>query len=190
MNKETLSSLYTKEQALKGEIIFALKESIGLLDGKISELESELVSTTQAMGESANNDRDLRENYGFRDLRLKATDEIPKKITELKLKKMKVVEFSEDDKDNNLINLGDKFTVEMYFTGEPTPDIAKFQLVGPLEMELNGNPRFNLDELDDFQKISYLSPMGIAAWGVSNQNGTEFSYSVNTNDIRCVVISD
>lgn len=190
MNKEKINIHHTKEDALRGKIIFASKESIGLLDERIAEIELDLINTTRAMGESARNDNDLRENYGFRDLRLKATDELPKKIIELKSKKTKLIEFPASFESNNVINLGDRFTIEMHFLGESEPDIDKFELVGPLEIELDGSLKLGSNETDDVQKISYLSPLGMAVWGVSNQSGTEFSYSVNTNDIRCVVISD
>lgn len=189
MIKEKINIHYTKEQALKGEIVFASKKSIGLLDDRIKEIELELVTTTKAMGESANNDKDLRENYSFRDLRLKATDELPKKINELKSKKTKLIEFPVSFESNDVINLGDKFTIEMHFFGETKPDISKFELVDPLEIELAGNLRFDLDEISDFQKISYLSPLGMAAWGVSKEKGNEFKYKVGNNEIRCVIIN-
>lgn len=185
MSKENLNQCSNKEAAIRGDIIFAAKESLDLLEKKITDIQEEIVATTKAMGESANNDKDLRENYGFRDLRLKATDELPKKINELKTKKLKIVEFP--NKKDNLINLGDKFTIEMYFPNETCPETGKFELVGPLEVELNGTS----DDFDPdaFQKISYLSPIGTAAWESSSISGNEFLYKIGNGDVRCVFLN-
>lgn len=181
MNKETPSNLYTKEQALRGEIILATKEGIELLDKKILETEEELLRTMQSMGESAKF-RDLRENYEFRDLRLKATDDLPKAINELKQKRTRLT-LVEPKQDKNEIGIGDRFTSEMYYPGESEPETTEFHLLGPIEVELNRQ-----DSLDQVpQRISYLSPIGSAVWGVSNKPGTEFSFRVgNTNVIGIV----
>jgi hypothetical protein len=185
MNKENNFKSNIKESALKGDIILATKTSLELLNQKILEVESEIVSTTQAMGESANNDQDLRENYGFRDLRLKASEELPKKISDFKIKKSKIVEFKDSDKVDSQINFGDKFTIEMYFPNESTPEVAEFQLLGPLEVEFQNQLNQNDNE---FQVISYLSPLGMAVWNHSYKENPQFSYETNNEEVKCIFI--
>lgn len=89
---------------------------------------------------------------------------------------------------DSVINLGDKFTMEMQFLGESESEVDRFELVGPLDVELSIVLRFNLDEIDNFQKISYLSPLGMAVWGVSKEKGTEFRYRVGNNDVKCILL--
>jgi transcription elongation GreA/GreB family factor len=184
MNKENNFKSNVKESALKGDIILATKTSLELLNQKILEVESEIINTTQAMGESANNDPDLRENYGFRDLRLKASEELPKKIHDLKTKKSKIILSKDSDNIDGQINFGDKFTIEMYFPNETIPDTGSFQLLGPLEVELHNQ----LDQNEEFQIISYLSPLGMAAWNHPYQKNPQFSYETDNGEVRCIFI--
>lgn len=188
MSKENLN-YYTKETLLSGDVILATSEGLSLLDQRIKDLESELIVTTQAMGESANNDKDLRENYDFRDLRIKATDELPKKIVELRSKRSKSINFTDKESSGDLINFGDKFVLELYFPNEPVPEVAKFHLVGPIEVELSVASSNNIDEnTEDFQQVSYLSPLGSVLWGGSSKEGTSFKYKVGRDDVKCVFL--
>jgi len=184
---EKLINSNYKESALREDIIFAEKETLNLMDQKIQDLESELVTTTQDMGESANNDSDLRENYDFRDLRLRATDELPKKISKLKEKKEKIVVFPET-KDTNLINLGDTFTVEMFYSDENITEVNRFHLVGPLEVEFDSDNCIGSKEDIPLQNISYLSPLGRSAWGADCKKGSQFRYKIGVNEVTCTLI--
>lgn len=189
MSKEDVRifSSTDRDLVLRGELIIATQRGYDMLEKEIDESEARLVSTTEAMGESANNDNDLRENYGFRDLRLKAHDELPRRIGELKSKRSKIILFPESDEETSIINFGDKFEIEMHSPNSESPMIKKFQLVGPLEIELDSSLECSTDGC---QRISYLSPFGMAVWGVSSKPGSEFKYKIGNNEVRCVVVSE
>ena len=186
MNKEINYQPNIKEVALKGDIILATKLSMDLLDQKIVKIEEEILQTVKDMGESANSDPDLRENYGFRDLRLKASDELPKKIYDLKTKKTKIVEFKDNDSVDGQINFGDKFTVEIFYPNEKEGETFSFQLLGPLETEFN---ELRGEQDKDLQIISYLSPLGKTIWGHSYKENPICFYNTPAGATKCVILS-
>ena len=189
MSKEDIRffSSTDRDLVLRGELIIATQKGYEMLEQEIGESEVKLITTTEAMGESANNDNDFRENYGFRDLRLKAHDELPRRIMELKSKRSKTILFPENDGESPIINFGDKFEIEIHISGSQSPSVKKFQLLGPLEIELDSSLE---SSTDGCQRISYLSPLGMAVWGVSSEVGSEFKYKIGNNEVRCVVVGE
>lgn len=168
-----------KEAALRGDIILVTKGGANILNEQIIKVNQEKDEVVLAMGKSANLDPDLKENNEFRRLRNKAQFDLPQKLSNLKKIIEKIVIYQENNP--NTIDLGDEFSIDLYFPGNKQPEFERCKLVSPIEID------YHNENNSQIIPISYLSPMGKAIWGQDKQAGTNFFYDSPMGKIKCII---
>lgn len=137
------------ERRIEEVAILATKEGIVALEEAISRTRQELAAKTLQMGQVATDgDRDIHENYQFRDLNLEIQGPIPRKILDLKAQLRRVTI------GDGMGNFNCQFSALIETPGD-NPEVRIIKLVGPIELNHIGHTGPN-GEL----YISYESPLG------------------------------
>ncbi|MCJ7805295.1 hypothetical protein MUP46_01485 [Patescibacteria group bacterium] len=164
--------------ALKGEVILASEEGIGILDGQIDRTKNEAASLKLRLGEVARQDPDLPENIEFKEIKTKLQFEIPRKLDDLGRKKAKTIVFQENQ--DGAIRFGTLFEARIEYPTETTSGV--FVFLGPIEAAAG-----KIEAKPEAQVISYLSVVGKALWGYDPNSGKPVQFETPAGKATCIV---
>lgn len=137
------------ERRIKADAILATEKGVVSLIEAIRHTRQELAEKTLQMGIVATDgDRDIHENYQFRDLNLEIQGPIPRKILDLEAQLQRVVI------GDGMGNFNRQFSARIETPGDD-PEVRTIKLVGPIEINYIGHTGPNSELY-----ISYESSLG------------------------------